>query len=119
MIDRIVRGEVALGRFAPPTPTEEAPQRAAEPEQKADLVTTMLANEAARAKQKAEQERQKEREAMISRKKEELRSATTLAELKQRLSKRGAGATGSKEELVEALMSLMVEEDALAERKAE
>merc|ERR1719375_2678754 len=112
MVDRVLRRETELGRFAPPAaPAEET--RAAEPQREKDLVTTLLANEAARSRQRAEQKRQ---EALVARKKEELGSLT-IGDLKRRLSSKGASTSGAKGELVEALLSFLVEEETLAKRK--
>jgi hypothetical protein len=115
MVDRVLRRETELGRFAPPAaPAEET--RSAEPQREKDLVTTLLANEAARSRQRAEEERQQQQEALVARKKEELGSLT-IGDLKRRLSSKGASTSGAKGELVEALLSFLVEEETLAKRK--
>jgi len=116
MVDRLLRREAALGRFAPPAPAEEE-ARAPEPEGKGDLVSTLLANEAARAKRRAEEARQQEREAQAAKQRDELRSAT-VAELRKRLASRGAATGGTKDELVEAVFAQEAEDAAAAQRKA-
>jgi len=57
-----------------------------------------------------------EQEALVARKKEELGSLT-IGDLKRRLSSKGASTSGAKGELVEALLSFLVEEETLAKRK--
>jgi len=118
MVDRLLRREAALGRFAPPAAAgEEEAARAPEPEAKGDLVSALLANEAARAKKQAEEARQQEREAQEAQKRDELRSAT-VAELRRRLAAKGAAAGGTKDELVEAVFAQEAKDAAVAERKA-
>lgn len=117
MVDRLIRREIELGRFAALAPAK-AEAAAPQPEDKTDLVATLLANEAARARRNAEEEKQKEREAAAAKKLEELGS-TTVAELKRRLSSKGFCALGSKDDLVQALLAQEMEEEALAAKKAE
>jgi len=117
MVDRLLRKEAALGRFAPPAAAEEEGAAAPEPEGRGDLVSTLLANEAARAKRRAEEQRQQEREALAAKKRDELRSAT-VAELKRRLASKGLATAGTKDELVEAVFAQEARDAAAAERRA-
>lgn len=121
MVDRIIRKEATAGKFDPPVKAKLEEKKPIERESaKTDLVATLLANEAERAKRKAEEEKQKEREALMAKKKDVLK-ALTVSELKQRLSKAGLPSAGhqTKDELVEALYSKEIEDEALNARKAE
>jgi len=117
MVDRIVRHEVAAGRFARPKleeEEEETSQAASKPGKGGDMVDALLANEANRKKEK---EQKKQEEDAAASKRKELR-AMPMDELKKLLTSKGQEATGKKEELVEALFAISVQEDAVAARRA-
>lgn len=115
MVDRLLRKEVELGKFDPPKPRDIEQKVAVEPKA-TDLVATLLANEAALAKKKAEEEKQKEREALMEKMRETLK-AMTVQDLKQQLQKKGVSTVGGKDQLVEALFARKIEEEALATKK--
>lgn len=119
MIDRILRKETHLGNFDPPVlPQAAVEKKVPESDNKADLVATLLANEAARAQRKLEEEKLKEKQKQEEKKKEILRGLT-VAELKQKLGKFGMATTGTKDELVENLYHKEIEDEALGSRKAD
>jgi len=118
LIDRILRKETSLGNFDPPALPKTVEKPVSESGNKADLVATLLANEAARAQRKLEEEKQKEKQKQEEKKKEILRGLT-VSDLKQKLSKLGMPTSGSKDELVENLYHKEIEEEALGAKKAE
>jgi len=113
MVDRAVKLEKKAGRFKRPTlqDKKEAPENG----KADDLVATLIANEACR---KAMLKKQVEKEEA---KKAKIMEWTGLSidELKKRLKKHGSDVDGNKNELVQALYAIYLEEEAVNERKSE
>jgi len=117
MVDRIVKREAELGRFAKPqVPVEEEEEVAGgKSEKKAkDMVEALLVQDANR---KRENELKKQEEDTAANKRKELR-ALSVDELKKAISKKGRPAEGKKEDLVETLYAIGQEEEAAAAKKA-
>merc|ERR1719499_1565904 len=117
MVDRIVKREAELGRFAKQqVPVEEEEEVAGgKSEKKAkDMVEALLAQDANR---KREAELKKQEEEIAANKRKELR-ALSVDELKKAISKKGRPAEGKKEDLVETLYAIGQEEEAAAAKKA-
>merc|ERR1719356_1200195 len=113
MVDRLLKHEVASGRFARPEIHDEDMEGNAK-EGKADLVDAVLADENNRKKQKELKRKMEEAE---SNRRKELQ-AKSVEDLKKLLTKKGQEATGKKHELVETLMTITTQEEALAARRA-
>lgn len=112
MVDRISNKENLMGCYSRPAlPQEEATQH----QQSGDMVEALLANEAQRKK---EQESRSQQEEKLMQKRKELKSQS-IEDLKKRLTKKGLDANGKKEDLVEALFLLAVQEDATTMRQSD
>merc|ERR1712118_24414 len=112
MVDRISRHEFESGLYARPVVAQEI--EAPKEEKKGNLVDAVLANEAQRAKEK---EVQAKKEQVALSKLKDLKNLS-IDDLKKKLAKKGLEATGKKEEMIKALFTALIEEDALAERKS-
>jgi len=113
VVDRIVRCEVAKGRFSPPVALSEED----EPEQasgKGSMVDAILANEVLRKKEK---ERKQQQEEAAANKMKELK-AMSMDELKKSLTKKGQEPVGKKDDLVQALFAIHLQHEAIAAKKA-
>jgi len=113
MIERILRGETVAGRFSRPTLEQVEEEQESAPGKKGDMVDALLAMEASRKKSADLKARQVEEAA---RKREELRSMN-MEQLKKFLQSKGMEAAGKKEDVVEALFGVGVQEDAMSARK--
>jgi len=112
MCDRVSKREFELGCYSRPTlPQDESPSTT----QSADMVEALLANESHRKKEKELKEQQEEK--LLHRRKEI--KAMSIEDLKKRLVKKGLEASGKKEEMVEALFRVAIQEDAAAARQSE
>jgi len=117
LVARIVKRENELGRFSRPGAQRKAEGLA--PGEKTDMVDVILAQESNRKK---EVELKKQQEDAAARKRKELK-AMSVEELKKALAKTAAveskAATGKKEEMVEALLAAIEQEEKVAARRAE
>merc|ERR1719162_1204820 len=113
MIERILRGETVAGRFSRPTLEQVEEEQESAPGKKGDMVDALLAMEASRKKSADLKARQVEEAA---RKRAELRSMN-MEQLKKFLRSKGMEAVGKKEDMVEALFGVGVQEDAMSARK--
>jgi len=117
LVVRIVKREYEMGRFSRPKVEKEAEGPA--PGEKTDMVDAILAQESNRKK---EMELKRQREDAATSKRKELK-AMSVEELKKTLVKKGAvetkAAAGKKEEMVEALLAAIEEEDRVAARRLE
>merc|ERR1712129_112111 len=95
----------------PALPQDEVPQA----QQSLDMVEALLANEAQRKKENELKSQQMDK---LAEKRKELKSMST-EDLKKRLTKKGLESNGKKEELVEALFLVAVQEDAAKARESE
>lgn len=112
MVDRISNEEGKMGCYSRPTlPQHEVSQA----QQSTDMVEALLASEAQRKKEKDLKGQQEEK---LLQKRKELKSMA-IEDIKKRLTKKGLEATGKKEDLVEALFLVAVQEDASAARLSE
>jgi len=112
MVDRITKKENEMGCYSRPAlPQDEAPQA----QQSLDMVEALLANEAQRKKENELKSQQMDK---LAEKRKELKSMST-EDLKKRLTKKGLESNGKKEELVEALFLVAVQEDAAKARESE
>merc|ERR1712086_449974 len=112
MVDRISKKENKMGCYSRPAlPQDEAPQA----QQSGDMVEALLANEAQRKK---EQESRSQQEDKLLQKRKELKSLS-IEDLKKRLTKKGLESNGKKDDLVEALFVLAVQEAADTARQTE
>merc|ERR1711957_1089022 len=112
MVDRISKKETEMGCYSRPAlPQDEAPQA----QQSLDMVEALLANEAQRKKENEVKSQQMDK---LAEKRKELKSMS-LEDLKKRLTKKGLESNGKKEELVEALFLVAVQEDAATARQSE
>merc|ERR1712193_299227 len=82
---------------------------------KGDMVDALLANEAQRKK---DLELKNQREEIANNKRRELKSLS-IDDLKKRLAKKGLEASGKKDDMVEALFVVAMQEDAVNARKEE
>jgi len=114
MVERLLKHEVEAGRFVRPAAEQEAKEEAPAAA-KGDVVEALLASEANRKK---ELELKKQQEEAAANKKKELK-AMSVEELKKALSKRKLEPIGKKEDMVEALFQVGVEEEKIVARKAE
>jgi len=111
MVERISKREHEMGRYARVVPKEgDASQ-----DNNLDMVQALIANENNRKKEKELKSHQDEEAA---KKKKELKSMS-VEELKKTLEKKGLEVAAKKEDMVEALFKVIVEEQILAARKAE
>jgi hypothetical protein len=115
MVDRLVKFEVQAGRFLRPVSHQSKEHKSDNAKKKGDLVDTLLANE---AKRKKDLELAKQQEEAANTKRSQLRSMS-VDELKKLLSKKGIEPAGKKEDMVEAVFEVGVQDDKLAARKAE
>jgi len=117
LVVRIVKREYEMGRFSRPKVEKEAEGPA--PGEKTDMVDAILAQESNRKK---EMELKKQQEDAATSKRKELK-AMSVEELKKSLVKKGVveskAATGKKEEMVEALLAAIEQEDRVAARRLE
>jgi len=117
IVERVVRHEIAAGRFARPKLQEDEEEESAQSTSKSgkagDMVEALLANEANRKK---ERENKKQEEEAAANKRKELK-AKSIEELKKLLTSKGQEPNGKKDELVDALFAIGVQEDAVAARK--
>merc|ERR1711865_167202 len=112
MVDRIAKKENEMGCYSRPAlPQDEAPQV----QQSVDMVEALLADEAQRKKENELKSQQMDK---FAEKRKELKSMP-LEDLKKRLTKKGLESNGKKEELVEALFLVAVQEDAAKARESE
>jgi len=112
MVDRISKSEHEMGCYSRPAlPQDEAPQA----QQSVDMVEALLANEAQRKKENELKIQQMDK---LSQKRKELKSLS-IEDLKKRLTKKGLESSGKKEEMVEALFLVVVQEDAAKARESE
>merc|ERR1712086_899350 len=112
MVDRISKKENEMGCYSRPAlPQDEAPQA----QQSGDMVEALLANEAQRKK---EQESRSQQEDKLLQKRKELKSLS-IEDLKKRLTKKALESNGKKDDLVEALFVLAVQEAADTARQTE
>merc|ERR1712086_290644 len=112
MVDRITKKENEMGCYSRPAlPQDEAPQA----QQSLDMVEALLANEAQRKKENELKSQQMDK---LAEKRKELKSMS-IEDLKKRLTKKGLESNGKKEELVEALFLVAVQEDAAKARESE
>merc|ERR1712039_493895 len=109
LVDRITKKEIEAGKFKKPTlaPLERSVPIGAE-KTNTDMVEALLAQK--RQDDEAAERRAKE-EAAVTSKIKELKSKS-IDELKKLLKKNNLEVSGKKEEMVEALFSVMAEEDA-------
>jgi len=118
MVDRLIRHEVLAGSFAKPVVVEEkeeeTTQAVSKPTTPKDMVAALLAEEENRKKEK---EQKKQEEEAAAGKMKEL-WGKSMDELKKQLAKKGAEATGKKEELVQTLYTIKEQEDKAEARKA-
>jgi hypothetical protein len=114
MVDRLVKHEVATGRFARPQIPQDEERDHGGKGVKADLVDAVLANESSRKKQLELKKKQEEAEA---KRRSDLQSKS-IDDLKKLLAGKGQEATGKKNELVERLMLVTGQEESLAARRA-
>lgn len=114
MVDRIMKQEMELGHFAPPSAKKE-PEPKHDTAKPLDMVSALLESEANRKK---EAELKKQQEAAIASKTKELMSMS-VNDLKKELTKKGLDATGKKEELIEALSAVREQAEKIAVRKSE
>lgn len=112
MVDRISKKENEMGCYSRPAlPQDEAPQA----QQSSDMVEALLANEAQRKKENELKSLQMDK---LAQKRKELKSLS-IEDLKKRITKKGLESSGKKEDLVEALFLLAVQEDAANARQSE
>lgn len=112
MVDRISKKENEMGCYSRPAlPQDEVPQA----QQSGDMVEALLANEAQRKK---EQESRSQQEDKLLQKRKELKSLS-IEDLKKRLTKKGLESNGKKDDLVEALFLVAVQEAAETARQTE
>merc|ERR1719327_1482452 len=114
MVERISKHENAQGLYARPTirqPNEET----TEEKKQVDMVDELLANE---AKRKKERELQQKQEQAMAQKRKDLK-ALSVDDLKKRLAKKGLNASGKRDDMIDALFIVAVQEDAAAARKVE
>lgn len=112
MVDRICKKEKEMGHYSRPAlPQDDAPQA----QQKGDMVEALLANEAQRKKENELKSQQMEK---LSQKRKELKSMS-IEDLKKRLKKKGLDSDGKKEDLIEALFHVAMQEDAATARQSE
>merc|ERR550514_124725 len=109
MVDRAVRRENELGRFAPPRLEEEV-EEPSEPAAKGDMVERLLADQ---SKRKRELELKKQQEEAAASKREELRSRSA-DELRRLLEKKGRTAPKKKDEIVDALLEVYTQDQKVA-----
>lgn len=114
MVDRLIKHEVASGRFARPEIHDDEDTEGNAKEGKANLVDAVLADESNRKKQRELKRKMEEAE---SSRRQELQ-AKSVDDLKKLLTKKGQEATGKKHELVETLMTITSQEEVLAARRA-
>jgi len=115
MVERIVKREFEMGRFARPTLPQTEEAEASTGQKKGDMVEALLANE---SKRKQEKESKKQEEDAAASKRKELRSMSA-EELKKQLSSKGQEIVGKKEDMVEALFAVLAKEEAAAKKKKE
>merc|ERR1719440_1170928 len=113
MVERISKREHETGYYSRPSLMQdlEAPKE----NKNVDMVDSLLANEAQRKK---EQEIRSQQEEALAKRRKELK-ALSLDDLKKRLSKKGLGASGKKDEMVETLFLAVVQDDKAKERQTE
>jgi hypothetical protein len=111
MVDRVSTHEFQKGVYARPVikTNQEAPRE----ESTTNLIDVVLAND---AKRKKEQEVKAKREEVAINKLKELKSLS-IDDLKKRLSKKGIESSGKKEEMMQALLTALMEEENMVERK--
>jgi len=115
MADRVLKKEIAAGRFARPVLEETKAEGSASGKKPRDIVEAMLASDANRKKQ-LEQEKQEEEE--VAEKLKELR-AKSKEDLEKMLKKKGLEITGKKDDLVAALCMAFDADRKVEARKAE
>jgi hypothetical protein len=115
MVGRIVKKELEMGRFKRPALADFKPEVTEAKQENVDMVTALLQSEQNRKK---ENELKQRREEAIVQKIKELQ-AMSAQDLKNELTKKGAEATGKKEDMVKALCEIRAQEDKVSARKAE
>merc|ERR1719253_1504376 len=111
MVERLLKHEVEAGRFVRPAANEkEEKEQAPAATKKGDLVDTLLASEANRKK---ELELKKQQEEAAANKRKELK-AMSVDDLKKALSKRRLEPMGKKEDMVEAIFQMGIQEEKIA-----
>jgi len=116
MIDRIVKRELEIGRYARPTFGKEEEAEPTLPAKKeADMVEVLLANE---SKRKQEKEAKMQEEEVAASKRKELK-AKSVEELKKMLLAKERELPGKKDDMVEALLAIAAEEQLAAKKKKE
>merc|ERR1711959_131627 len=113
MVERISKREYDTGCYSRPKLVQE--EEAPKCEQKGDMVEALLANEAQRKKERELRDQQEEE---LAKKRKELKSMS-IDDLKKRLAKKKMEASGKKEDMVEALFIVAVQEDAANARQAQ
>lgn len=114
IVDRLLRCEVATGRFVRPTFVALEEEIEVTPKNESvDLVDALLATEAARKKEMELKKQQQEAEAN---KRNELKGMNVDA-LKKLLVSKGRTVEGKKDELVEAAFALHLQEEAISAKK--
>merc|ERR1712129_83253 len=112
MVDRVSKKENEIGCYSRPAlPQDEAPQA----QQSGDMVEALLANEAQRKKENELKTAQMDK---LATKRKELKSMS-IEDLKKRLTKKGLESSGKKEDLIEALFLVVVQDDAATARQSE
>jgi len=112
MVDRISKHEFDAGVYSRPTIVQET--EATKEVNKGNFIDAVLANEAQRKKV---QELQAKKEEAAQAKLRDLK-ALSIKDLEKRIAKKGLEATGKKDDMIKLLLSAMLEEDVVAERKA-
>merc|ERR1719487_1298085 len=102
-----------MGCYARPVLPQD--KETASAQQSGDMVEALLASEAQRKKERELQSQQEEKAAQ---KRKEIK-ALSVEDLKKRLAKKGLGAGGKKEDMVDALLLASVQEEVLAARQTE
>jgi len=110
MVHRICKQENELGRFSRAAPTKETPKAL----QDIDVVDALLANESARKK---ERELKSQQEVVAAGKKKDFK-AMSVEDLKKALAKRGLDADGKREDMIETLFAVTMQEEAVLARRS-
>merc|ERR1712087_950660 len=113
MVERISKHEFENGYYVRPAVKQLADN--SKEEKKGDMIEELLANEAQRKKEKAAQ--QLKEQAMLQKRKD--LKALSIEDLKKRIAKKGLEATGKKEDMVEALFIVAMQEEMAIARKTE
>jgi len=113
MVERISKKENETGCYARPALTQES--EAPKAEKPVDMVDALLANESQRKKDK---EQRDQKEEASNQKRKEIK-ALSVDDLKKRIGKKGLEASGKKDDMVEALFLLAMQEDKANARAAE